>query len=131
MEVAKGNWVGYRTLFFNQKTQQYSEHINQVINYNNTRKGSPIRRVWRLYFDYPGIVYLGEPLSRMYDICCPINLFIWERTDFNWHETQDQTLELLGVPSSEDAVLEQIGSAVNGWASGFSEDILIPTQRWL
>ena len=30
MEVAKGNWVGYQTVFYNLKTGKYSQEINEV-----------------------------------------------------------------------------------------------------
>lgn len=124
MEVAKGNWVGYRTLFFNQKTQQYSEHINQVIDYNNLEIDP---EGLAAYLDYGYCVFGRTPVKNVRYLLPYQSLHLGEN-GLQLHQTKDQTLELLGVPSSEDTVLEQIGSAVNGWASGFSEDILIPTS---
>lgn len=127
MEVARGNWVGYRTLFFNEKTHQYSEDIHQVIDDNNIEIDP---EGLAAYLDYGYSVFGRTPVKDVRYLLPYQSLHISEGRLYV-QQAPDHTLGLLGVSTSEDDVLEMIGSAVNQWADGFTDDILIPTSGGL
>lgn len=124
MEVAKGNWVGYRTLFYNKETQRYSEDIHQVIDYANLEIDP---EGLAAYLDYGYSVFGRTPVKDVQYLLPDQSLHLVEEK-IEVVQTADQTIDLLGIPSTEDDVLERLQAAVNSWAEGFSEDILIPTS---
>ena len=125
MEVAKGNWVGYRTLFFNKKTQQYSEDIHEVIDYNNLEIDA---QGLAAYLDYGYSVFGRTPVKDV-EYLLPYQSLHKDSGGLRVLKERDQTLDLLNGPStSEHEVMDGLKSAVNNWANSFTEDILIPTS---
>lgn len=124
MDVIKGDWVGYQTVFYHEKTGKYSQDINEVIDYNNLEIDPAGLSA---YLDYGYSVFGHTPVKYVRYLLPHETLEIIDgkvRTTMG----KDRTLDLLGKTSHEDEVLGKIENAVNTWAAGFQEDILIPTS---
>ncbi|GHE46476.1 hypothetical protein [Sphingobacterium griseoflavum] len=124
MEVAKGNWIGYDTVFYNLKNKKYSKEIDEVIDYANLEIDV---EGLSAYLDYGYCVFGRTPVKNVHYLlphevirCVDGQLFV--------QKGEDSALQRIGVKSREDDVLGMISTAVNQWADSFSGDILIPTS---
>ncbi len=124
MEVAKGNWVGYETVFYNLKTGKYSEHINEVIDYPNLEIDP---EGLSAYLDFGYAVFGRTPVKDV-QYLLPHQVLSVEGAKLYIQDGEDTTLALLGKKTNEDDVLEKISRKVNDWAKSFEDDILIPTS---
>lgn len=124
MEVAKGQWVGYETVFYHEKTGKYGLAINEVIDYSNLEIDP---EGLAAYLDFGYAVFGHTPVKHV-KFLLPhqsLNLIDGQLQVYN---TEDTTLNLIGKTSREEDVLNQIKTSLNQWADGFSENILIPTS---
>jgi len=124
MEVAKGNWVGYQTIFYNLKTGKFSQDINDVIDYSNLEIDSESLAA---YLDFGYSVFGHTPVKHV-QYLLPNQVLNLQNGKLTVQDTEDSTLPLLGKKTKEDDVLGKISSAVNNWADSFNDDILIPTS---
>jgi hypothetical protein len=124
MEVAKGNWVGYQTLFYNLKNGKYSHDINEVIDYSDLEIDL---EGLAAYLDFGYSVFGHTPVKDVHYLL-PNQVLNFQNGMLSVQETDDKTLNLLGRTTKEDDVLDKISSAINQWTDGFNDDILIPTS---
>ncbi len=124
MEVAKGNWVGYQTVFYNLITGKYSQDINEVIDYNNLEIDP---EGLAAYLDFGYSVFGHTPVKNV-QYLLPNQSLSLENNQLVVKNHEDKTLQLLGKKSNEDDVIEKLRKSVNDWADGFQDDILIPTS---
>lgn len=124
MEVAKGNWVGYQTVFYNLKTGKHSTDIQEVIDYGNLEIDP---EGLAAYLDFGYSVFGHTPVKHV-QYLLPNQVLLNIDGKLSIQETEDKTLSKLGKVSKEEDVLGKISDAVNQWASSFNDDILIPTS---
>lgn len=124
MEVAKGNWVGYQTVFYNLKTGKYSQEINEVIDYANLEIDP---EGLAAYLDFGYSVFGHTPVKDV-KYLLPNQILFLENDRLSIKEGNDDTLNLLGKKSHEDDVFHKLSAALQNWADGFKDDILIPTS---
>jgi len=124
MEIARGNWVGFQTIFYHELTGKYSTNINDVIDYGNF----DIDQLGlAAYLDYGYCVFARTPVKHVKYLLPHQGLHNID-SKIVIQDNPDTTLDLLGKTSLEDEVLQMIGRDVNTWASSFEENILIPTS---
>jgi len=124
MEVAKGNWVGYGTIFYNLKTGKYSKNINEVIDYRNLEID---QQGLAAYLDFGYSVFGRTPVQDVRYLLAGESL-CQEEGKLVLKQGEDTTPAKLGIPSQVPDVLGALEKSVNEWANSFSEDILIPTS---
>ena len=124
MEVAKGNWVGYQTVFYNLNTGKYSHDINDVIDYANLEIDL---EGLAAYLDFGYSVFGHTPVKNV-QYLLPNQVLSLSDGKLSISETEDKTIQLLAKETKEDDVLGKISDAVNNWADSFKDDILIPTS---
>ncbi|WP_437920151.1 hypothetical protein [Sphingobacterium sp. LRF_L2] len=124
MEVARGNWVGYGTVFYNEKLGLHSTSIEDVIDYSNLEidmKGLSS------YLDY-GYCVFG---------LTPVKYVKYLQPNESLHKTEgkiqvfsnvDTVINKIGYRTQEDDVLHLIEDALAKWTSSIDGNILIPTS---
>ncbi|TDS08440.1 asparagine synthetase B family protein [Sphingobacterium paludis] len=124
MEVAKGNWVGYETIFYNELTGKHSTSMEEVIDYSRLQidmKGLSA------YLDYGYCVFGRTPIKQV-KYLLPNETLHLEGGKLEVKRQDDDALRKIGVKSHEDDVLSMLSNSINTWSSNFEEDILIPTS---
>ncbi|WP_099367004.1 hypothetical protein [Sphingobacterium sp. 1.A.4] len=124
MEVAKGNWVGYETVFYHEKTGKFSQDINEVIDYTNLEIDP---EGLAAYLDF-GYSVFGHTPVKYVRFLLPNQTLLLKDGKLEVREESDSTIQLIGKKSQEDDVFAKLHQSLNSWASGFEEDILIPTS---
>ncbi|NQD71315.1 hypothetical protein HP439_11345 [Sphingobacterium shayense] len=124
MEVARGNWVGFGTVFYNLKSGKYSKNINEVIDHRNLEID---REGLAAYLDFGYSVFGRTPVKDVRYLL-PGEFLVLQDDNLSVRQGEDTTLRKLGIPSRVEDVLGLLENSVNNWASSFSEDILIPTS---
>ncbi len=124
MEVAKGNWVGYETVFYHEKTGKFSQDINEVIDYANLEIDP---EGLAAYLDFGYSVFEHTPVKYV-RFLLPNQTLLLNDGKLEVREESDSTIQLIGKKSQEDDVFAKLHQSLNNWASGFEEDILIPTS---
>lgn len=124
MDIAKGNWVGFRTVFYHEKTGQYGHNINEVIDYSNLEL-DPVGLA--AYLDYGYCVFAHTPIKHV-KFLLPHQSLKLINGQVLVEDSADKTLDLFDRPTHEDDVMALIERDVNDWASTFDTDILIPTS---
>ena len=124
MEVIKGNWVGYQTVFYHEKTGKYSLDINDVIDYSNLEIDP---EGLSAYLDF-GYSVFGHTPVKFVKYLLPNQILEVEGSVIKIKNEKDNIVQSLGHETHEEDVLHKIHSSVNTWASTFSSDILIPTS---
>ncbi len=124
MEVAKGNWVGYETVFYHEKTGKFSQDINEVIDYANLEIDP---EGLAAYLDF-GYSVFGHTPVKYVRFLLPNQSLLLKDGKLEVKEESDSTIQLIGKKSQEDDVFAKLHQSLNSWASSFEEDILIPTS---
>ncbi|MVZ66306.1 hypothetical protein GQF61_10590 [Sphingobacterium sp. DK4209] len=122
--VAKGNWVGYQTVFYNETTGDYGLNINDVIDYANLEIDL---QGLAAYLDFGYSVFGHTPVKGV-KFLLPNQSLYFSDGKLLVHESEDTISNQLGKKTHEEDVLHMIHQRVNNWANGFSENILIPTS---
>ncbi len=124
MEVARGNWVGYETIFYNLKNNRYSTSIDEVIDYGDLEVDM---EGLSAYLDYGYSVFGHSPVKDVRYLLSN-EVLHEENGKLYLRKEEDRVAKRIGIRSHEDDVLGKISGAINHWATGFSEDVLIPTS---
>ncbi|KGE14395.1 hypothetical protein [Sphingobacterium deserti] len=124
MEVAKGNWVGYGTIFYNERTAKYSTSIDEVIDYNRLEIDM---QGLSAYLDYGYCVFGHSPVKHV-KYLLPNETLHLEDGKLLVKREDDNIIQRIGVRSHEDGVLSMLSDSLNTWSTSFSDDILIPTS---
>jgi len=124
MEVIKGHWVAYQTVFYHEKTGKYSTDIHEVIDFANLEIDMDGLSA---YLDFGYAVFGRTPVKDV-KFLLPNQSLQLVAGKLKIQEHSDQTISLLGKQTHEEEVLHKIQQSVNQWASSFSEPILIPTS---
>lgn len=124
MEIARGNWVGYQTVFYNLKSGTYSNNIGEVIDYRNLEID---REGLAAYLDF-GYAVFGRTAVKDVHYLLPGESLLLQQGNLVLAQHPDATVGKLGMPANVDEVLGMLERSVNKWAGSFSEDILIPTS---
>lgn len=124
MEVARGHWVGYETIFYNLKNNRYSTSIDEVIDYGNLEIDM---EGLSAYLDYGYSVFGYTPVKHVRYLLSNEVLHA-ENGKLYIRKEDDRVAKRIGIRSHEDDVLSKISGSINHWAAGFSEDVLIPTS---
>lgn len=124
MDIVKGDWVGFRTVFYHEITGTYGTNINDVIDYSSLEL-DPMGLA--AYLDYGYCVFARTPIKHVKFLLPHQSLEVIDGK-IEIKEHPDTTLDLLNRPAHEDDVMAMISQDVNDWASSFDTDILIPTS---
>ena len=124
MEVAKGDWVGYQTLFYHEKTGAYSQDINEVIDYANLDIDPAGLAA---YLDFGYSVFGHTPVKHV-KFLLPNQRLVLQDGQLSVLNDEDPIIRQLGGHTKEEDVLDLLHKQVNNWANSFEEDILIPTS---
>lgn len=124
MEIARGNWVGFQTVFYHERTGNYGTNIHDVIDYGNFEIDL---LGLAAYLDYGYCVFTHTPIKYVRYLLPHQSLHLAEGK-ICIQDNPDTTLDLLGKKTYEEDVLEMISKDVNKWASSLEGDILIPTS---
>ncbi|WP_293933040.1 hypothetical protein [Sphingobacterium sp. UBA6645] len=122
--VAQGNWVGYQTVFYHEKTGAYGLDINDVIDYGNLEID---QEGLAAYLDFGYSVFGHTPVKHVKFLLPNQRLYLEDGKPVV-RERADAIAAELGKETHEDDVFQLIHHRVNNWANGFSENILIPTS---
>lgn len=124
MEVAKGNWIGYGTIFYHEQNGKFASNIEEVIDYAALEID---QQGLAAYLDYGYCVFGHTPVKHVKYLLPNESLHL-ENGKLRVLKSADTIVHKLGITTSEDDVYGLLEQAVNGWADDFSEDILIPTS---
>jgi len=124
MEVAKGDWLGYQTVFYHEKTGVFGQNINAVIDYSNLEIDS---EGLAAYLDFGYSVFGHTPVKHV-KFLLPNQKLISRDGKLSIQHDQDPVVHLIGGRSKEEDVLGLLHADVNKWANSFQGDILIPTS---
>lgn len=124
MELAKGNWVGYATVFYHEKTGKYGTQINDVIDYSTLEID---HQGLAAYLDFGYSVFGHTPVKHV-KYLLPYQSLRLENGKLTVVEGDDLTLAKLGKKSKEEDVFSFLEKDVNNWADGFKSDIIVPTS---
>lgn len=124
MEVAKGNWVGFKTVFYNEISGKFGNNINDVIDFSQFEIH---KEGLAAYLDYGYCVFGYTPIKNV-KFLLPNQSLVMQDGVLRVIEDTDHTIHLLGNTTKEDDVLDAIYQDVNNWSSTFSGDIMIPTS---
>ncbi len=124
MEIAKGNWIGFDTVFYHEKTSVFGTSVEDVIDYGQMEidpKGLAA------YLDYGYCVFGHTPVKHVKYLLPHESLHIVEGK-LQVKKKSDSIESKLGVAAHVDDVLGMLEDRIQRWASSFGEDILIPTS---
>lgn len=124
METITGNWVGFGTVFYNEKTGAFSRSIENVIDYANLEIDLTGLAA---YLDYGYAVFGRTPVKHV-KYLLPNETLQVQDGKIKITEQEDSIVDAFGKRSREEDVLDMIAEKVNVWAGSFEEDILIPTS---
>ncbi len=124
MGTIHGNWVGYGTVFYNEKTGAVSTSIEDVIDYTNLEIDL---NGLAAYLDY-GYAVFGRTAVKNVKYLLPNETLSVVDGKVHITESEDRMVDELGKRSKEDDVLGMMEERINNWAASFQEDILIPTS---
>ncbi len=122
--VAQGNWVGYQTVFYHEKTGAYGEDIHAVIDYSNLEID---KEGLAAYLDF-GYAVFGHTAVKHVKFLLPNQALYSDGKQLKVVDQADTISQKLGQRSHEDDVMQLIQQRVNTWANSFPENILIPTS---
>ncbi|ERJ57795.1 asparagine synthetase B family protein [Sphingobacterium paucimobilis] len=124
MEIARGNWVGFDTVFYNESTGKHSLSINEVIDFSNLEIDP---EGLAAYLDFGYCVFGRTPVKHVHYLL-PHQVLKKIDGKLAVEEGTDTTLAYLDKETHEEDVLELLRQRVQHWESSFTEDILIPTS---
>ncbi|MDR2285441.1 MAG: hypothetical protein LBE37_19670 [Sphingobacterium sp.] len=124
MEIARGNWVGFDTVFYNESTGKHSLSINEVIDFPNLEID---REGLAAYLDFGYCVFGRTPVKHVRYLL-PHQLLKQIDGKLQVEDGADTTLAYLEKRTTEEEVLELLRKSVQDWESSFTEDILVPTS---
>lgn len=124
MEIAKGNWVGFDTVFYNEITGKHSLSINEVIDFSNLEIDL---EGLAAYLDF-GYCVFGRTPVKYVRYLLPHQVLKEIDSKLQIEDSADDTLTYLGKTTHEDDVLDLLSKSLDAWTSSFSEDILVPTS---
>ncbi|GGH09448.1 hypothetical protein FAZ19_01940 [Sphingobacterium alkalisoli] len=124
MELIKGDWVGFNTIFYHEKTGKFSKNISDVIDYGNIEID---KEGLSAYLDYGYSVFGYTPVKYV-KFLLPFQSLQVKSGTVEVCDNEDETVHKIGITTKEEFVIEKIEDNINSWASTFPEDIIIPTS---
>jgi len=123
-ELAASDWLGFRTIFYNEKTLKYSTKINEVIDYNDIQIH---KEGLAAYMDFGYSVFGYTPVMHI-KYLLPYQKLYLDNGQFKVTNEEDLTLSKIGHESNENDVLDKFQSHIRTWENTISGDIIIPTS---
>jgi len=124
MKVAKGNWIGFDTVFYNDRTAKFGTSVEEVIDYGQLEIDP---EGLAAYLDY-GYCVFGRTPVRHVKFLRPDESLHLDGGKLRVEKRPDGIAQKLGVITHPDDVLGLLESRVRQWESSFDGDILIPTS---
>src|SRR5690606_32614656 len=124
METIYGNWVGYGTVFYNEKTGAVSTSIEDVIDYTNLEIDL---NGLAAYLDY-GYAVFGRTAVKNVKYLLPNEILSVVDGKIQITEHEDHIVGELGKRSRVEDVIGLMEERINNWAVSFKEVMMIPAS---
>jgi len=125
MEVARGNGLGFGTVFYHEKTGKFGTSVNEVIDYGHAEIDP---EGLAAYLDYGYCVFGRTPVRHVKFLLPNESLHHLEDGKIRVEKRPDSIARKLGVVSHPDDVLGMLEDRVRQWEDSFDGDFLIPTS---